>query len=191
MCSSDLSVGTDMTGAAVPVSPCQALLLPQNGNPVVSAYAFDRGKAGVFSAKGGTQTAPLLVKRSGYFFGLSNDSASLLQPGTFATGNIPVDQVSTTDGAGNTVVENRGFQTEKVVLGAHLFDVAQVTEVRLYALGATDPVVLAAADLERYRVKAGSAEAAQYGADAVGAVILPVGLWGDAYLQRVDRKSVV
>lgn len=180
------STGLDLTGAPVPGSPCTAILAPQNGNPVVEAYAFDRGKSPMFSGNGGSQSAPLLVERSGYYFRLNNDSSSIIQPGTFATGNVPVHDVSFTDASGTTVIEHRGFQTEKVALGARLFDVAQVTEIRLYALGLTDPVTLAPADWERYRVKAGSPEAAEYGSDAVGCVLLPASLWNNEYFQRIE-----
>ena len=180
------SVGNDLTGAPVPGSPCEAVLAPQNGKPVVEAFAFDRGKATPFSANGGSQSAPLLVERSGYYFRLNNSSTSILQPATFATGDVPVNQVDVTDGAGNTVTENRGFQTESVILGAHLFDVAAVAEVRLYARNLTDPVVLKPADWERYRVKPGSPEAASLGADAVGCVILPKNLWNDEYFLHVE-----
>ena len=181
-----LSTGVDLEGKPLPGAPCAAVLAPTNGTPTVEAFGFDTGAATVSSDSGGSHEAPLFADRTGYLFRLGNDSESLLQPGVFSTSDIPVHQVDVTDEDGSAVVENRGFQTTSVVISGHALEVMDIEEVRLFALNLGDPVVISGDDLKRYIVQAGSHEATEYGAGAVGSAVLPSSLWGDAYFQHVE-----
>ena len=42
------------------------------------------------------------------------------------------------------------------------------------------------ADLQQYLVAAGSAQATEYGADAVGSIVLPSSAWNGEYFARVE-----
>ncbi len=181
------SIGKDVNGNWINGYPCTSILAPYNASPVVDAYAFDVKKSSKFSGNGGTQSAPLNSKRSGWYFRLRNTSDSYVDPGIFSTSNMTYQVI---DG------DKRGFETSSVTLTRGLLAKGTIDKVRLYYSDAAladsyieipwDASAGAPDNLQNYLVAAGSAEATQYGADAVGSIVLPASVWNNEYFARVE-----
>ena len=181
------SIGKDVNGTYIAGYPCEAILAPYNASPVVDAYAYDVKKSPKFSAAGGTQSGPLNSKRSGWYFRLRNTNDSYVDPGVFSTSNLTYQVI---DG------KKRGYDTSSVTLTKGLLAKGQISKVRLYysVNAEADNYVeipwkagaAGGADLQQYLVAAGSAQATEYGADAVGSIVLPSSAWNGEYFARVE-----